>query len=392
MVSETVIDYTCNNFLTTKSEIDMVAIIRRCAGVFLSVMLLALIAGKAGAVAPQAGWWWNPAEGGRGFTLEVQNGTMFMAGYLYDPSGRATWYAAGPTAMNGSTFSAPLLTYLGGQTLTSSYRPTTGTINNGTISMTFTDASHGALTWPGGTVTVPIQRYDIVPGGAGAARPAGTPETGWWWNTAEGGRGYSIEIQNGTMFMAGYMYDDNGNPIWYASGPKAMTSATTYQDTWQQYGNGQTMTGAYKQAAVLNANVKNIGLTFNTPTTATLTMPNMASIQLTRYSFGGSAAPPAQSFAGVYAGSYDGADTGTFNVTISATGVITGTVHSNGFGVDVAVTGTTGAGGAISMTTSGSAGTAAFSGTVNAATGAVSGSWSYIGAPASGGSFSGQRQ
>lgn len=206
-----------------------------------------------------------------------------MAGYLYDPSGRATWYAAGPAAMNGATFSAPLLTYLGGQTLTGAYRSTTGTINNGTISITFTDATHGSLTWPGGTVA--IQRYDIVTNGSSAAVPNGTPEAGWWWNSAEGGRGYSIEIQNGTMFLAGYMYDNSGNPIWYASGPTAMTNSTTYQGTWQEYGNGQTLTGAFKPASVVNSNTGSITVNFSNSTNGTLTLPDGRQIPITRYRY-----------------------------------------------------------------------------------------------------------
>ena len=235
-------------------------------------------------VVPQSGWWWNPAEGGRGFTLEVQNGSMFMAGYLYDESGRASWYAAGPTAMSGSTFNATLTSYRGGQTLGGTYHSVTGTAGSGNISIVFTDPSHGTMTWPGGVV--PIQRYDIVPGGASATPPAGTPDTGWWWNANEGGRGFSIEIQNGSMFLAGYMYDDAGNPIWYASGPTPMTNATTYQGTLQQYGNGQTLTGAYKSAAVV-ANVGNVSVRFIGSRTATLTLPNGTSIAMTRYDFNG---------------------------------------------------------------------------------------------------------
>ena len=237
------------------------------------------------AITPQSGWWWNPAEGGRGFALEVQNGSMFMAGYLYDASGRASWYAAGPTAMTGSTFNSTLTSYKGGQTLTGTYHSVTSTLDSGSVSIVFTDASHGTMTWPGGTVA--IERYDFGPGGASAAQPVGTPEAGWWWNAAEGGRGYSIEVQNGALFIAGYMYDNAGNPIWYASSPTT-TDGKTYTGKWQQYGNGQTLTGTYKSAAVVNANVGNITVTFSGPRTATLTLPNGQVIALARYDFGGS--------------------------------------------------------------------------------------------------------
>ncbi|MBI1890295.1 MAG: hypothetical protein HYS18_06610 [Burkholderiales bacterium] len=263
-------------------------LIRRALLFVCSSIFFLSISGGAYAVTPQSGWWWNPAEGGRGFTIEAQNGNIFFAAYLYDASGRATWYAAGPAAMSGSTFTAPLRTYLNGQTLTGAYRAPSGTVDNGNVSITFSDDSHGTLSWAGGTV--PIQRYDIVTNGASVTAPAGTPQAGWWWNPAEGGRGFSIEIQNGTMFLAGYMYDDFGNPIWYASGPTAMASTSNYQGTWQQYGDGQTLTGGYRSASVVNSNVGNVSIYFIGPREATLTLPNGSSVALQRYEFGGGTA------------------------------------------------------------------------------------------------------
>ncbi len=99
------------------------------------------------------------------------------------------------------------------------------------------------------------------------------PQNGWWWNPAEGGRGFAIEVQNGVMFMAGFMYDNAGNPTWYASGPTPMNSDTLYQGKWQSYGGGQTLNGLYKGATVTNGAVGSILVTFNSPTSATLQLP-----------------------------------------------------------------------------------------------------------------------
>ncbi|QDQ27723.1 hypothetical protein FNU76_15950 [Chitinimonas arctica] len=126
------------------------------------------------------------------------------------------------------------------------------------------------------------------------ASPAhATPETGWWWNAAEGGRGFTIEVQNGMMFMAGYMYDETGKPVWYASGPTAMTNDSTYKGVWQQYGGGQTLNGNYQSPTLWNANVGNIVVNFTSTTTGTLVLPTGRSIALTRFSFGGNGVPPA---------------------------------------------------------------------------------------------------
>ena len=117
---------------------------------------------------------------------------------------------------------------------------------------------------------------------------AAAPESGWWWNPAEGGRGFTIEVQNGIMFMAGYMYDDAGRATWYASGPTKMVSDSLYQGVWTQYGNGQTLSGGYKGATVVNANYGSITISFSTPTTGTLTLPSGVMVPLSRFKFGGS--------------------------------------------------------------------------------------------------------
>lgn len=354
-----------------------------------SVIAVLTLAANAYAVVPQSGWWWNPAEGGRGYALEVQNGTIYLAGYLYDPSGRATWVAAGPAAMNGSTFNAPLITYLGGQSLTGTYHPVTGTMNSGNINIVFSDPSHGTMTWPGGTI--PIERFNIVAGGVNAPVSSTAAQTGWWWNPDEGGRGFTVEVQNGTLYMAGYMYDQAGNPTWHTFGPIQPVSPNTYQGVWQQYGNGQTMTGPYKPAQMVNTNLGSVSLKFLSPTSGSLTMPNGAVVQLSRFQFGGSI-PTIGTFAGNYGGSFSGSDSGTFNVTLANNGSITGTGYSTVYNVSFGVTGTISSSGSVSMTSTGYAGGAVFSGSIDSKSGAVSGIWSVPSYPALQGVFTGQKR
>jgi hypothetical protein len=112
-----------------------------------------------------------------------------------------------------------------------------------------------------------------------------TPQAGFWYNPAEGGRGYVIEIHGSTLFIGGFMYDANGNAIWYASGPAAMVSGTTYTNVWQQYGGGQTLTGVYKPSAVVNANAGALTIQFTSATDGTLTLPTGIQIPITRFPF-----------------------------------------------------------------------------------------------------------
>ncbi len=233
--------------------------------------------------APQSGWWWNPVEAGRGYSLEVQGNNIFFASYLYDASGRSTWYAAlGPTSLEGSLFNGRLLAFAHGQTLTGEYRGSDPAVDSGAITLAFSDATHGTLTWPGGSL--PIERFNIVANGLAAVAQSNQPESGWWWNQSEAGRGYFFEWQGTNAFAAGYMYDTGGNPLWYAS--FATTPNTqSFQGTWAQFADGQTLTGAYKPAAQVNGNAGSLGVQFQNSTNATMTLPNGRQIPLTRFRF-----------------------------------------------------------------------------------------------------------
>jgi cytochrome c553 len=233
---------------------------------------------------PQAGYWWNPAEGGRGFTIEqnATSGNVFFATYLYTAGGSSLWYAAGPAAMNGAVFTGPLLAYANGQTLTGAYQPAAQVSTPGNVTITFSDASHASLTWPGGTI--PIQRYEFVTGGLNLPPTGIQPQTGYWWNPAEGGRGYTIEVQGGTAFIAAYMYDPQGNPIWYAAGPATLTGGNTYVGSWTTYMGGETLTGSY-QSPTGTVPAGNLTIQFTSATAATLTLPDGRQIPIQRYSF-----------------------------------------------------------------------------------------------------------
>jgi hypothetical protein len=228
---------------------------------------------------PETGWWWNPAESGRGFFIERQGNNLFISSFLYAPDGRATWVLSTGQIV-GSTYSGPLTTYGNGQTLTGAYQPNQQTATVGTMTIQFADAEHGTLTWAGGTI--PIQRFAFTASGLPAT--PGQAENGWWWNPAENGRGFAVEIQNGGIFIAGFMYDSFGNPIWYLS-TGAMSSPTLYQGQWGQYAGGQSLTGGYQPSSLLNGNVGAISLQFTGSTSAILTLPDGRQIPLSRFQF-----------------------------------------------------------------------------------------------------------
>jgi len=124
----------------------------------IALVALALLAPIAHA-SLASGYWWNPAEGGRGYTVEVQDSMVFIAAYMYDASGNPVWYASGPATLTGdNTYQGPLIEFTGGQTLTGSYQAPSGTASMGNITVQFTSPTSGMLTLPDGE-QVPIQRF-----------------------------------------------------------------------------------------------------------------------------------------------------------------------------------------------------------------------------------------
>lgn len=187
--------------------------------------------------APENGWWWNPAESGRGYFLEWQGDQLFIAGYFYEADGRSTWMFSGGTMSGPNAFAGRLWAVRGGQTLVGDYVPPASFTDVGELKLEFIAPDFGTLTWPGGVV--PIQRHVF-----GTGSPPFQPK-GWWWNPDENGRGFSIDVQGDTLFMAGFMYDTAGNPVWYISSGK-LSSPKSYSGTLLQVSGGQTMSGPYK--------------------------------------------------------------------------------------------------------------------------------------------------
>jgi hypothetical protein len=109
-------------------------------------------------------------------------------------------------SLEGSLYNGDLLAASGGQTSAGRTRASRRSRSAGPMTMTFNNESTGTIVWPGGTV--PIQRFNIVPNGLTALPCPAMPESGWWWNEQRPGRGFFMEWQNGTLDIAGYMYDD----------------------------------------------------------------------------------------------------------------------------------------------------------------------------------------
>ena len=237
----------------------------------ISRWLLALafaLAACCSHAAPQSGWWWNPAESGRGFFIEIVGDWMFFSGYFYAEDGRPTWLVSNDPMPAANFYEGRLLAFAGGQSLVGGYRAPGGPAIPGNVRLTFTDDTHAIMVWPGGTVALERQPFQGAP--LGSFRP----QTGWWWNPNESGRGFSIEMQGGHMFVGAYLYDEVGNPVWYVA-DAMMTTATRFAAPLLRFSGGQTLTGAYRRPGGPEV-VGTLTMDFSAPDRATVRLTDAA--------------------------------------------------------------------------------------------------------------------
>ena len=233
------------------------------------------------------GMWWNPAEPGSGFFFEEQGGTGVLTFFLFEASGKPAWYAAaGPVRLNDSgrtVFSGVLLRYSGGQPLASAQPKTPASRAVGSVQVTF-EGDSAQVQLPQRAFTV--QKFNP----SARARPAtaSQPETGVYWNPAESGRGYTVEVNDGVATVGLFHYDAAGDPVWnLASGP--LTPGGALQATLQAYDGGQLLAGLYQPARLLPP-AGQLGAAFADPCAGSLALPGRDALAVQRFAFGSLAA------------------------------------------------------------------------------------------------------
>jgi hypothetical protein len=244
------------------------------------------------------GWWWGgPSLSGTGFFVEAQGDLAFVTFFMYDIGGRATWYAASGTFRelgNGSyAFTGDLLGFRDGQPASSNTPATPSNQFVGPLSITFSSATSATVQLPSRTFAA--QRFDF--GGLNSARTGNQPETGWYWNASQSGRGYAIEVQGGTVFFAMFHYNTDGSPTWNLfTGPVGANGALS--GDFLAYTGGQSLDGAYRSP---NAPTGTPGFaaSFSSPCEGALTFPgNPVQTFITRFAFGVSENAACKSSAG----------------------------------------------------------------------------------------------
>ena len=188
-----------------------------------------------------SGLWWNAAESGWGINFTQRGSNMFVAWYTYDASGNPKWYVASNCAMSGAGCSGLLYEVSGPRFFSSAFNPALAAVAQaGSVQLSFADTSRGTMSYTlnGQSRSVAITRQLAQ----GPASGAVIDYTDLWWNPGESGWGAAITQYASQMFLAWYVYDAGGKPVWYVASNCALTadgdgcSGTLYRTTGPAFG------------------------------------------------------------------------------------------------------------------------------------------------------------
>ncbi len=267
------------------------------------------------------GWWWGGAsQSGTGFFIEAQGDVAFVTFFMYDDAGKAIWYSASGalTSLTGGSyaFSGDLLSFRGGQAASSNTPSAPTSQAAGRLSITFSSATTATVQLPARSFAA--QRFDFA--GLNGTVTGNQPELGWYWNAAQSGRGYAIEVQNGTMFLAMFHYNADGSPTWNLYNGPAQTSGTFGGD-FLAFTGGQSLGGAYRAPNPATATAGFSGV-FTSPCQGKLTFPgNPVQTSVTRFAFGVTDAQACRSGGGNGGGGGGNTNAISYKTTVTAIGV-----------------------------------------------------------------------
>jgi hypothetical protein len=113
----------------------------------------------------------------------------------------------------------------------------------------------------------------------------GGPTTGLWWNPNEAGRGYNIDIQDNTMVVTTFIYQQNGAPIWYLSSGTFDESTGVFNSSYDAFSGGQCFGCVYTFPTVYSGAGGPMTIAFHNNVTATLYYPG-GSMNIVKYLYG----------------------------------------------------------------------------------------------------------
>ncbi|BAW80342.1 hypothetical conserved protein [Candidatus Nitrosoglobus terrae] len=114
------------------------------------------------------------------------------------------------------------------------------------------------------------------------------PENGWWWNPSQAGVGYNLEVQNNTVFVAVFIYDNNGNPTWYSGSGNINQNLNQNNDNVTinlQQSTGGPCLGCTYTAPQTSTTDKQLALTFDQSGSTGTAVLDGVTTQIKRFNF-----------------------------------------------------------------------------------------------------------
>src|SRR5687768_3023560 len=156
---------------------------------FIGALIALAAALPARAFTPENGFYWNPAEPGTGYNIEIQDNFFALTAYVFAADGRPQWYTATGVMAGNARFTGNLDGFSNGQCIGCPFRAPSAQVGaGGPITLEFTSETRANLTL--GTRTFVIERFDFY-----LTRGAADPKT---------------EIMLGEWQLLIDLYDRNG--------------------------------------------------------------------------------------------------------------------------------------------------------------------------------------
>jgi hypothetical protein len=148
--------------------------------------------------------------------------------------------------------------------------------------LSFASLDSGVMSISGAGDT-PIQRFrNFYDGQVGNPQ---RPQTGWYWNPAQPGSGIAVEGLGGAMFAVLFGYDASGHAQWTAAQGSTGSPQFAVAAAPVLYADGQSLTGGFRQAAVVGQPIGSVSFMESTPHVLTVSYPSGFTVNYLRFRF-----------------------------------------------------------------------------------------------------------
>ncbi|MGE0356594.1 MAG: hypothetical protein AB7P08_06725 [Burkholderiales bacterium] len=95
------------------------------------------------------------------------------------------------------------------------------------------------------------------------------PESGWYWNPNESGRGFNLEIQDNALFLSAFVYRPDGSAAWYVGGGPMASDRSWTAELYETVG-GQCIGCSYRSPTLLLTG--SVSINFTSERSATISL------------------------------------------------------------------------------------------------------------------------